>query len=76
MEELITVLSAIPYGVEIMIGLGTGTVAMSVISPVVMFIVRTTETKADDEFLRKLKANPVAVKLWQVGKLLKRFSLI
>jgi hypothetical protein len=76
MNELISILSVMPYGTEIMIVLGTLTAFMTVIAPVVNFIVQSTETKADDEFLKRMKANPVLRKVWQVGKLLKRFSLI
>ncbi len=76
MEQFIEILYVIPYGVEIMAMVGTLTGLMTVVAPFVNFVIHATETKADDEFLKRVKANPVAKKLWQVGKLLKRFSLV
>ena len=76
MEEIIKILSIMPYGVEIMIGLGTGTALMSIISPVVSGIVKMTAWKWDDDALMWIKTNRTMKKLGWVGRQLKRFSLV
>ena len=76
MEELILILSAIPYGVEAMIGLGTVTAVMSVISPVASKVVKLTSWKWDNNALAWIKTNPIMRKLGFIGRQLKRFSLI
>ena len=69
-------LQVIPYGLEIMVIMGTGTALMTILGPIAVFIADKTETQVDDNALKKLKANPFAKKLYQVGRLLKRFSLV
>ncbi len=76
MEELINILTFIPYGQPIAMALGTATALMTIVMPVVKFIVHATKTKVDDRILKKIADNAVVKKLAIVGKQLKRFSLI
>lgn len=76
MDLLNLILGFIPYGKEIMIVLGTMTTVLTVVSPFVCSVAKWTEWKWDDGAIRKLKANPIAKKIYQVGKQFKRFSLV
>ncbi len=76
MEELISILAFIPYGQPIAMALGTVTALMTIVMPIVKFIVHATKTKVDDRILKKIADNAMVKKLAIVGKQLKRFSLI
>lgn len=76
MEELIAILTLIPYGTEAAIFLGTATGACTIIAPIIRVIVHATKTKADDQLLSKIESNKVVKIAGKIGKQLKRFSLV
>ena len=71
---MIEILQALPYGLEIMTGIGTATAVCTILHPVAKAIVKYTPWEWDDSALEKASA-----KLKAISKLtgfFKRFSLI
>ncbi|GEM_PF-2406097 len=74
MNELIALLTVIPYGVEIMTGIGTLTAVCTVLHPVAKLVVNKTSWTWDDNALAT--TSKTLKRINKFTGIFKRFSLI
>jgi hypothetical protein len=74
MNELISLLAVIPYGLEVMTGIGTLTAVCTILHPVAKVIVNATPWSWDNNALTKASRTFKAIN--KFTGIFKRFSLI